>query len=93
MFSTAAVAEAILRYCRTTDASVTSGYRTELHNGALKGSVPDSPHTRGLAADVVYDHPGVATTRETFASDLGLEIVHESDHDHLQPKGWKDGAR
>jgi len=32
--------------------TITSGYRTQEHNDSLEHSVPDSAHTKGLAADI-----------------------------------------
>lgn len=83
----------VFRFVTTTRASVTSWCRTPEHNTKV-GGVPDSPHLEGFGVDVVYDHPGVGGgARDALAAELGLELVHEGDHDHIQPRGWGAGER
>lgn len=82
-----------LLYCVATGASETSGFRTPEHNRKVGGK-PDSPHVAALGRDVVYDdarHDQQA--RDEIAATFGLELIHEGDHDHLQPRGWGAGAR
>ena len=95
MFDRTVIVPALLRYCLATGASVTSWFRTPKHNLSLstRGSVPVSPHLRGLAIDVVYDAGKPPANADEVAAGYGLEIVHENDHDHLQPKGWGAGQR
>jgi peptidase M15-like protein len=63
--------------------SVTSWIRSRKHNTAV-GGVPTSRHLLGLAVDVVID-PGADSTDFTLlASQLGLEVIPEGDHFHLQ---------
>ncbi len=80
-------AEQLFVYCSMLGASVTSGARSELHNHAV-GGLPNSPHRAGLGADVVYDAPRTNSERIRFATQLGLRLVIEKDHDHLQPMDW-----
>jgi len=80
-----------LLYCFLLAASETSGYRTRAHNAKLPGSVEHSPHLLGLAADVVYDGPQPLELRQAWAQRLGLKLVVEADHDHLQPLDWQAG--
>lgn len=83
---------AVYAYLGRTGGSVTSWRRTEDHNRKV-GGVPDSPHLQGLAVDVVYDLPAVdATSRGDLARQLGLALIIEHDHDHLQPADWKAGV-
>lgn len=79
-------AYALLAYCAATSASVTSWGRTTAHNAAV-GGVADSAHRIWTGADVVYD-AGMAPdpVRDLLAARLGLMLVHEGDHDHVQAK-------
>jgi hypothetical protein len=72
-----------MAYCAATGASVTSYGRTLAHNQKV-GGVPDSAHLLWLAADVVYDKDGDVEWRTRVAKRLGLTLIHEGDHDHLQ---------
>ncbi len=81
---TAAFAEKAKAYCDITKGSVTSWGRTPTHNRAV-GGVPDSKHIHFLAVDVVHDHPiPPAETRQQIADMVGLRLIIESDHDHLE---------
>ncbi len=63
--------------------SVTSWLRSRRHNTDV-GGVKDSRHLLGLAVDVVFD-PGVDTTDfALLASGIGLEVIVEGDHLHVQ---------
>lgn len=76
-------ADALRAYCARTLGSVTSWGRTPAHNTAV-GGVAGSLHQLWLAGDVVYDKPLLLEVRQQAASRLGLRLVPESDHDHLQ---------
>jgi hypothetical protein len=81
--------EAVMRYCALAVASVTSSGRTWEHNRKV-GGVDESAHLFWLAADVVYDgKPPVLGAQ--WAERLGLKLIREDDHDHLQPLDWKAG--
>ena len=75
--------DALRTYCFRFGGSVTSLGRTPAHNVAV-GGVADSLHQVWLAGDVVYDAPQPLEARERTAARLGLRLVPESDHDHLQ---------
>ena len=77
----------VVSYCEITGASVTSWKRTTAHN-AVVGGVAFSAHLLGLAVDVVYDEPGQLIWRTRWAERLGLRLIAEGDHDHLQPLDW-----
>jgi hypothetical protein len=79
-----------LVYCAETGASVTSWIRTTRHNAVERG-VPHSAHLIGLAVDVVYDEPVSEPDAQATARDLGLLLIREGDHDHLQPLTWRAG--
>lgn len=83
-------AQRLLVYCFIHAGSVTSWGRTSQHN-TLVGGVPQSAHRFWLAADVVYDDPPPVQKRQEIADRLGLRLVVEADHDHLQPADWKAG--
>jgi len=82
---------AVVRYCDVTGGSVTSWKRSVQHNAAV-GGVVSSPHLLGFGADIVYDSPHSEdrlTNHLTIALGFGLTLIHESLHDHLQPRGWR----
>ena len=83
--------DATYRYGTLTGASVTSWGRTAEHNAKV-GGVPFSAHRFWVGLDVVYDdlHP-VESTRVEIARRLGLTLIPEGDHDHLQPLDWSKG--
>lgn len=81
---------AVHTYCWLFDASVTSWFRSVARNRAL-GGVPYSAHVFGLAVDVVYDSTPTVTERHNWGSRLGLRVIVEDDHDHLQPLDWQAG--
>lgn len=83
-------AEAVRIYCAYTKASGTSSGRTAKHNKAV-GGVPTSAHQFWLAIDVVYDEPLPIELRKDVGARLGLTVIVEGDHDHLQPAGWRAG--
>jgi len=78
--------DALFVYCSLMGASTTSSIRSEVHNKKV-GGVLHSAHIFGLGADVVYDSP-VADVAEARARRLGLKLIREGDHDHLQPLEW-----
>ena len=77
-------ADALRAYCMASGSSVTSWGRTPNHNKTV-GGVTDSAHLLWIAADVVYDMPGDVPWHDALAARVGLMIVHEGDHDHVQP--------
>lgn len=80
----------VLSYCLLLRASTTSTFRTVRHNQDV-GGVPHSAHLLGLAADVVYDDAPPEEERREWADRLGLWLLVEADHDHLQPSDWRAG--
>jgi len=74
-------------YCLAFSASETSGFRTIEHNRQV-GGVAGSPHVAGVAVDVKYDGARPGPEADTWLRSRGLMRVEESDHDHLQPRGW-----
>ena len=82
--------EAALTFCELTGGSVTSWKRTIVHNKVV-GGVPNSAHLYGLGLDVVYDTAQPLTATMERAYRLGLKVIREADHDHLQPSTWSPG--
>lgn len=80
----ATFAQSALDYCRATNGSVTSWGRTPKRNTAVGGH-PRSYHLQFLAIDVVYDAPVPLPEAKRVGLRLGLKVVREKDHDHLQP--------
>lgn len=74
-----------MAFCTATGGSVSSWGRTEKHNKAV-GGVPGSLHRVWLAVDVVYDLPVLTVRAEQVAASLGIRLIREGDHDHLQAK-------
>jgi hypothetical protein len=83
-------AEAASTFCALTGGSVTSWTRSLSHNTAV-GGVKNSAHLFGLAVDVVYDAPQPLPAATERARRLGLKLIREGDHDHLQPATWEKG--
>ena len=65
------------------DLSVTSWIRSRRRNAALAGVV-DSRHLLGLAVDIVLDDTSVVDQFQKHAANLGLQVIIESDHLHVQ---------
>jgi len=81
-------AAVLMAYCTSTRASVTSWGRSPERNASVGGHT-HSYHQVWLGGDVGYapnPTPPLATARKR-ASQLGLRLVREGDHDHLQPLG------
>lgn len=83
-------AESVREFCALTGGSITSWIRSQTHNTAV-GGVPQSAHRYGLGADVVYDQAQDAIVATDTAKRLGLRLIREGDHDHLQPIDWMAG--
>ena len=85
-------AEAVAMYCLIHGGSITSWGRSTKHNTDV-GGVPGSPHRFWRGADVVYDNPATQQDelRIEYAKRLGLKLVAEGSHDHLQPDDWPAG--
>ena len=78
-------ADALRGYCAATRGSVTSWGRSPERNEQVGGHVR-SKHMVWLAGDVGYSpnpRPSLAAARHA-AKQLGLKLLRESDHDHLQ---------
>jgi hypothetical protein len=71
-------------YCQATNASITSWGRTEKRN-TMVGGHPHSKHLVWLGADCVPDEPVPVAIARKRAAALGLKLVREKSHDHLQP--------
>lgn len=66
--------------------SVTSGRRTAKHS-IQEGGWDGDPHTQGFGVDVVWDETPSPITLATVDA-ARLWVLHEKDHDHLQPADW-----
>ena len=78
-------AVSLMAYCAWSRGSVTSWGRSPERNARVGGHV-NSLHQVWLAADVGYSPnptPPLAKARKR-ASQLGMRLLRESDHDHLQ---------
>lgn len=65
------------------DLSVTSWFRSSKRNAAV-GGVAGSRHLVGLAVDVVLDQGQDADAFVKLCVSLGLEVLAEGDHYHVQ---------
>ena len=63
--------------------SVTSWIRSRGHNFRV-GGVSDSRHLFGLAVDLVFDPGSDMSGFNEKAAQLGLQVVVEGDHLHVQ---------
>ena len=78
-------AQAVMTYCAWSRGSVTSWGRSPERNVQVGGHV-DSSHLLWLGADVGY-RPNPTPPKaqaQRRAKRLGMRLVRESDHDHLQ---------
>lgn len=82
--------EAVYTYCIATGARVTSGPRPLTVDQELM-AVSLHPHVAGFGADVSYGTPPELARRHALANSLGLRLVTEPAHDHLQPLDWPPG--
>lgn len=82
--------DAVRSFCTVLNGSVSSYGRAKAHNVAV-GGVKYSAHQVWLGADVVYDTLPAIEERSEWAARLGLKLVVENDHDHLQPLEWRAG--
>ena len=73
----------ILALSIDTQFSVTSWIRTEKRNNDVGGN-SSSYHKLGLAVDVVCDYERDITTLINNAKRLGLGVLKEGDHIHIQ---------
>jgi hypothetical protein len=80
-------AQAAYVYCQKTAGSCTSWGRTVKHSIAVGGFDGD-PHTWWVGADIVYDTLIDEQQAKKLAQSLGLLLIREKDHDHLQPLGY-----
>lgn len=83
-------ADAIRAYCQAMGGSISSWGRTEAHNRKV-GGVPGSAHRFWVGADVIYDALPAVDPATEYAARLGLKLIREGDHDHLQPLTWRAG--
>ena len=63
--------------------SVTSWIRSKEHNAKV-GGVSDSRHLFGLAVDIVFDPGSDMSGFNDKAGQLGLQVIAEGDHLHVQ---------
>lgn len=88
--------EAAFTYCLLTGGSMTSCVRSASRNASV-GGVKHSSHRYGAGFDIQYGTPAntfdpidIGLAIET-AGRLGLKLIREADHDHVQPADWKAG--
>lgn len=74
---------AVHTLARTHRVSVKSWWRTPAHNAAA-GGIAGSRHLDGIGADVVPDPDENRADVIRDARDLGLQVVDEGDHLHLE---------
>jgi hypothetical protein len=82
--------DALRAYLAAVGGRVTS-YGRDPENNAAVGGVAHSAHVVWMAADVVYVTPKPLEERKEWARRLGLRLLDEGDHDHLQPLSWEAG--
>lgn len=90
--------DALDSYCTVAEGSVNSYGRTSARNKAV-GGVTLSSHRFWRGADCVYgtseQNPMEGAPPEDLAKEIarrvGLKLIREGDHDHLQPLDWPAG--
>ncbi len=85
--------DAVFIYCNVLRARETSGFRTPEGNKKIGSELKLSPHVFGFGKDVIYDDLNTFNDplRMEAARRLGLKLIPEGDHDHLQPLTWPPG--
>lgn len=73
--------EKVVEVCIKHQCSITSWVRSPKHNAAV-GGVPNSKHLTGQAVDAIVDGNYKAFIED--ARSLGLKVIRESDHVHLE---------
>ncbi len=73
----------VIMLCLKFNLSVTSWFRTDKRN-KMVGGVDNSLHRFCLAIDVVPDDWGVMNELKMIATQLGIEVIDEKDHIHLE---------
>ena len=74
---------ALARLATTRRISVTSWWRTDRHNEKV-GGLTNSRHLIGLGVDIVLDPGEDRAAVIADARELGLQVVDEGDHVHLE---------
>jgi hypothetical protein len=80
----------VMAYIAAVGGRVTS-YGRDPQNNLAVGGVAHSAHVVWMAADVVYLAPRPLQERKEWAERLGLHLIAEDDHDHLEPASWRPG--
>lgn len=70
--------------------SETSGQRTPQRNLDVDG-VTYSPHQYWVGRDLIFDDAPAPEDLENAAGRLGLKLIRERDHYHVQPADWLPG--
>lgn len=70
--------------------SETGGQRTRSRNDDVDG-VAHSPHLFWVGRDVVFDKPPTVAECGELGRRLGIRILKEHDHHHIQPADWLAG--
>jgi hypothetical protein len=83
-------AVAVAGYATRFPCSATSWGRTPEHNARV-GGVKHSAHLSWVGCDVIYPITPPVADAVAHARSLGLRLIREGDHDHLQPFDWPPG--
>lgn len=78
--------ESVAQLCVEFGGSVTSWIRTMKRN-TIVGGHPRSRHMTGFGVDVVLDEESHIPAFRDAAYQLGLSVLDEGDHLHIQPFG------
>ncbi len=82
--------DSLIQFIAVCGGRVTS-YGRDWEGNRHVGGVERSAHLVWLAADVAYTTRLPLEARREWAERLGLRLLEEPDHDHLQPLDWKAG--
>lgn len=79
-------------YCEVLQARITWYNRQPVVEAVQPHPVRHSPHEVWLGVDVIYLPPVPAPAdRVEWGRRLGIRVIVEADHDHLQPLEWEAG--
>jgi len=78
--------EFVAQLCEEFGGSITSWVRTKKRN-TMVGGHPRSRHMTGFGVDVVLDEETSIPAFRDAAYALGLSVLDEGDHLHIQPFG------
>lgn len=91
MLTPAQFFDVVRAYCDLTGSQITWYNRTPETEAVQTKPVKHSPHEVWLAVDVRPGGKFSAQDRIEWGRRMGIRVIAEIDHDHLQPLEWEAG--